>query len=280
MVRGYAAAMDGLPARGPAVRRLGLALPPEPMPSRAGMRPLKRWRYVGVYTPELMLCVADARIGPVPQRWWAVALPDGTLRGRTTVGRGGVRISGSRARVDARGVSIDIELQERAAVETASPAGETYIWTAKQAAVPVRGHVAVDGATHAIDADVAFIDDSAGYHPRHTEWKWSAGVGRLDDGRRVGWNFVAGVHDSPTASERTIWVDGDPQEVGPVEFAPDLSAVAGLRFTEWSAREENVNLLLMRSRYRQPFGSFEGELPGGLRLAAGYGVMEEHDVHW
>ena len=37
-----------------------------------------------------MLCVGDARIGPVPQRWWAVAEPDGTLRERTTIGRGGI----------------------------------------------------------------------------------------------------------------------------------------------------------------------------------------------
>ena len=36
----------------------------------------------------------------------------------------------------------------------------------------------------------------------------------------------------------------------------------------------------MRSRYRQPFGTFSGELPGGIELAEGYGVMEDHDVHW
>jgi hypothetical protein len=36
----------------------------------------------------------------------------------------------------------------------------------------------------------------------------------------------------------------------------------------------------MRSYYRQPFGTFTGELPGGLRLADGYGVMEEHEVWW
>ena len=77
-----------------------------------------------------------------------------------------------------------------------------------------------------------------------------------------------------------MWVEGEPHAVAHQEFADDLSAVGGLRFTEWSAREENVNLILMRSRYRQPFGTFEGELPGGLRLAEGYGVMEEHDVHW
>jgi hypothetical protein len=36
----------------------------------------------------------------------------------------------------------------------------------------------------------------------------------------------------------------------------------------------------MRSDYRQPFGTFAGTLPGGIELAEGYGVMEEHDVRW
>jgi hypothetical protein len=77
-----------------------------------------------------------------------------------------------------------------------------------------------------------------------------------------------------------VWVDGEPHEVEPLAFAEDLSEVGGLRFTEWSAREDHTNRLVMRSDYRQPFGSFEGELPGGLELESGYGVMEWHDVRW
>ena len=49
--------MKGLPARGAQVRQLGLALPPDPMPAFSGTRPLKRWRYVGVYTPEVWLAI-------------------------------------------------------------------------------------------------------------------------------------------------------------------------------------------------------------------------------
>ena len=41
--------------RGPAVRYLGLPLPPERMPLLRGGRPLKRWRYVGVYHPDVMV---------------------------------------------------------------------------------------------------------------------------------------------------------------------------------------------------------------------------------
>lgn len=287
--------MADLPVRGAAVRALDLPLPPARMPGWCAGRPLKRWRYVGVFAPELMLCVGDARIGPLRQRWWAVALPDGSLRERTTLRAGGVHLeppdgncaSGARVRVRRREVSIDLELDEAAGVEIVSPAGHrgAHIWTRKQALVPVRGMVALDGQRHEIDGDHGFVDDSAGYHARHTAWRWSAGVGTLDDGRRVGWNLVAGIHDGPQASERTIWLGGEPVEVGPVRFADDLSSItfadgSSLSFAQWSAREHSTNALLVRSRYRQPFGAFHGSLPGGLRLAEGFGVMEDHDVHW
>jgi len=88
------------------------------------------------------------------------------------------------------------------------------------------------------------------------------------------------VHDAAENSERTLWIDGAPREVPPQEFADDLSRVGELEFREWSARQANRNLVVMRNRYRQPFGEFTGTLPGGLALAEGHGVMEEHDVRW
>jgi hypothetical protein len=277
---------SSLPLRGPKVRELGLTLPPDRLPAWRGGRPLKRWRYVGVYTPELMLCVGDAKIGPVPQRWWAIALPSGELRERTTFGSGGIEFDGSSVRVAAKGAQIDLRLEESAGMEIVSPVNErgAYIWTRKQACVPVSGSVEIDGTRHAIDGRVGFIDDSAGYHMRHTTWKWSAGVGMAADGRRVGWNLVTGIHDDPAMSERTLWVDGEPQHVGPVLFATDLLAIAGdgadLRFSEWSRREHSTNALIMSSSYSQPFGAFSGTLPGGIELAEGYGVIEDHDVRW
>jgi hypothetical protein len=75
-------------------------------------------------------------------------------------------------------------------------------------------------------------------------------------------------------------VDGEAREVGPQPFAPDLSGVGGLRFTPWTVREDDTNMLLIRSCYRQPFGTFAGELPGGLPLASGHGVMERHEARW
>jgi hypothetical protein len=269
-----------LPARGAAVRNLGLPLPPARMPAWQGLRPLKRWRYVGVFGPDLQLCVGDARIGPVPARWWAIARPGEPLR----EGRRGIALAPGSVWVDDGDVQVRIELDERPPVETATGYGRSFAWTAKQGDVPARGSVRIGRDEHRSDAR-AVVDVSAGYHPRHTQWKWSAGVGTFDDGRSVGWNLVTGIHDSPSSSERTIWIDGEPQEIGPVEFATDLSSIvfedgACLRFEEWTAREDRTNVLVMRNYYRQPFGIFDGAISGGLSLAEAYGVMEEHEVWW
>src|SRR3954451_15719802 len=164
-----------LPVRGPGVRELDLALPPARLALLRGGRLRKRWRYVGFYTAELMLCTVEAQIGPIPQRWTAVALPDGSLHeGRDAV------------------VRLELDEDPSAVIEVASPAGgDHYIWTRKQAGVPARGSARVAGEEHRLEG-VAFVDESAGYHPRHTVWSWSAGNGRARDGRAVAWNLVTG----------------------------------------------------------------------------------------
>jgi len=250
------------------------------MPSRHGLRPLKSWRYVGVYGPEIMLCLAQVRIGPTRQSFWAVWDRAGRrLHERTVLGQGGVRLGLGMAEVRDRQVQIELRLDETAGVETVCPTGQAYAWTRKQGGIPVTGWVVIDGTARPFAAR-AVIDDTAAYYPRHTQWHWCAGVGEDAEGRELAWNLVSGVNDPRSGSERTVWVDGDPREVPPCRFAADLSSVDDLQFTAEAVRERDENLLLARSRYRQPFGTFSGQLPGGIEVAQGYGVMEEHDVWW
>jgi len=264
--------------RPPALSRL--ALPPAAMPSHDRLRPLKAWRYVGVYGPELMLCVGAVRIGRARQAFWAVwDRRQGRLLERTGLGRGRVRLEPGRVRVLENDVQIDLTLEERTGIESVCPSGQSYAWTRKQGGVRAHGRIALAGEPEQLDAR-AVIDDTAAYYTRHTSWRWSAGVGRASDGRALAWNLVSGVNDPPSASERTLWIDGDPVEPAPCTFADDLSVVDELHFRPEAAREHNDNLLLVRSRYRQPFGTFSGSLPGGIELAEGYGVMEDHDVWW
>jgi uncharacterized protein DUF2804 len=168
---------------------------------------------------------------------------------------------------------------EAPGIETVCPAGRHYAWTRKQGGINTTGFVEIAGVRRKLAAR-AVVDDTAAYYPRHTSWRWSAGVGTLGDGRAAAWSLVSGINDPATASERTVWIDGEPSEAAPSVFADGLSAVDRLRFESEAERERNENFLIVRSRYRQPFGTFSGELPGGFELADGYGVMEHHTVWW
>ncbi len=240
------------------------------MPAWRGGRPLKRWTWVGAFGPELMLCAAVARIGPVASAWWAV-WAGGVLRERTLRRAGGLVVTPSR--VEVPGV-MALEVGDGAPVEVVSPHGAQYIWTRKRGGVRIRG----TALGREVDA-FGLVDESAGYHARRTAWLWSAGVGVLASGAPVAWNLVDGVHDAPAASERTVWVDGEPREVPPQPF-DGLAGVGGLRFGARATRARRERLLLVSSDYEQPFGAFAGELPGAGPLREGWGVMERHAVAW
>jgi hypothetical protein len=234
------------------------------MPSHDGLRPLKAWRYVGVYGPEVMLCAAIVRIGPARQSFWAIWDRE-RLEERTSFWGHDVKLAFGRLGIAGH---ASLALEEEAGIECVCAAGRSYGWTRKQGGIRAHGMV----GDRQLDAR-AIVDDTAAYYPRHTSWRWSAGVGSDAYGRAIAWNLVEGVNDPPTGSERTVWVDGQPREVG-------ADAFEGLRFHPEAVRERRDNLLLVRSRYRQPFGTFSGVLPGGIELTQGYGVTEEHDAWW
>jgi hypothetical protein len=283
-----------MPTQAPAVRADGSApivgrpSPAATMPFLRAGRPLKAWRYVGLYAEDVMLCVGRVRVAGVPQSFWAVWDREaGVLHERTSFLPGQVTLPDGCAHVRARGVEIDLRVDGAGdAVDVRSPHGAAWIWTRKTP-VTVSGTVRVGGRTRQVHG-AGLVDDSAGHHARDTAWEWSAGTGTLTDGRSVTWNLVTGVHDGPVVSERSVWVDGRVHAVGPVTFTPALDGVAfaeggALAFSPEAVRERHDALGPVRSDYVQPFGTFTGSLPaagGALTLATGFGVMERHRARW
>ena len=275
-----------------------MPLPSPDLPIFRDTRPLKRWRYVGVFCEELMACAALIQVGPARQSFWAVLTrADGRLRQRTRMlpRRGTVELAPGRSaagepepgrlRVRDDGVRLDLSLNEREGIQALCPHGREHVWTRKQAGVPARGTLALDGGLPRQIEALAVIDDTAGYHARFTEWWWSAGVGVAPDGTPLAWNLVAGVNDPPTGSERAVWIAGEPHETAPVSFARDLSRIRAedgseLSFAPEAERRRHENLLIVRSDYRAPFGVFSGTLPGQIELAHGLGVTEHHRARW
>jgi hypothetical protein len=254
---------------------------------------LKRWRYVGVFSEELMACAALINVGPAKQEFWAIYprgdrwAPGEELRERTRmlVRRGAVALAPGRMQVSDAGVLLDLVLEEDEGIQAKCSHGRGEVWTRKQAGIRAHGTLALAGGRSREIEALAVIDDTVGYHARHTEWWWSAGVGTAESGAALAWNLVAGVNDPPSGSERAVWVDGAPREVAPVQFAADLSEIAAqdgsrLGFTREAVRRRKENLVIVSSDYTAPFGTFAGTLPGGVRLARGLGVMEHHRAKW
>lgn len=255
------------------------------MPLRSRGQTRKIWRYVGFYSPELMLCAARAQVGPLGQCFWALWDREGDRSYANTRLRPGsreVRMDGPVVEIEAKELRVSLRLGDSAPVETICPSGSGWGWTRKRSGVPISG--TIETPERRWDVDGFGVDDqSAGYQKRQTSWHWSAGIGRAQDGRPVAWNLVEGINDPPANSERAIWIDGVPAEPDPVSFE-GLSAVGFadgglLSFEPGYERARDDNFLVFRSSYRHLFGDFRGSL-GGVELAEGFGVMEQHEALW
>ena len=253
-----------------------------------GGRPLKRWRYVGVFCEQLMACAAIVQVGPARQSFWALyRRGEDRLDERTRLlpRRAELQLTRGRLLLRDRDLELDLALAEQAGVQVRCANARQHVWTRKQAGIAAYGTMTLAGdAPRAIDA-LAVIDDTAGYHARHTEWWWSAGVGQSPEGVALAWNLVSGVNDPAHGSERAVWVAGEPREAEPVRFSADLGQIdsadgSQLRFRAEAERSRSENLVIFKSDYRAPFGTFSGTLPGGVSLARGLGVMEHHRALW
>src|SRR5436190_23665456 len=121
--------MEGLPRRGAGVTSLGLAIPPGRMRLMRRGRPLKRWRYVGFYGPELMLCAGDVHVGLLRQQFWAVAEAGRPLRERTSLRSAGVVFDGPRLVVESPGGRLELTADDGEGVESVHPSGRSgYGW--------------------------------------------------------------------------------------------------------------------------------------------------------
>jgi hypothetical protein len=272
------------------------------MPLFRGTRPLKRWRYVGVFGEQFMICAASVHVGPAHQTFWAV-FERANTPSRANPGRHGqagarmiertrliprrraLELTPGSLRIRDQAILLDLVLDEDDGIEATCPNGDSFVWTRKQAGVHARGTLTV-GARPTIPIEaLAVIDDTAGYHQRVTEWWWAAGVGEGADGVPLAFNLVQGVNDPPSGSERAIWVAGTPHEAPPVRFSADLTTVTAddgseLCFTSEAERSRRDNLLLVRSDYRAPFGTFKGTLPGNIAVEHAVGVVEHHRARW
>lgn len=279
----------------------------------------KRWVYAAIATDDVWIAVAVVRtgyaatafafaydlvgkrmlldtsvLGPAP-----VARVSGDLHaqgelagfalGKTRIAmtRGG-SVLGLRVRM--RDLEIDAAIDE-----SAGPPAITAIadlgaglrsGTEKRGLLAVRGRARCGPRELRLDGGAAGYDYTHGLLPRHTTWRWAFALGRSTAGERLGLNlvqgFVGGAECAAFVGDRLV-------PLAEPRFAFDAAAPLGpwrirgpevdLTFTPGAAHADGTNLLLVKSRFIQPVGTFNGTIAGST-VSGLPGVVEDQDVLW
>lgn len=153
--------------------------------------------------------------------------------------------------------------------------------TEKRALCPARGRFSIDGRVFSADDGVAGWDYTNGLLPRHTTWRWAYGLGK-----DLGFNLVQGFVG---AAECALFADGEVHPLAEATFTFDRDRPSepwriegegiDLRFEVGAVHAQNTNLVVVRSRFLQPVGTFFGTL-AGRTIDGTPGVVEDQDVLW
>ena len=187
-------------------------------------------------------------------------------------------------------ISLAFEPTDSTAVTAICPVSEReggINITQKEPAVPVRGTVTTKSDNRQFTiGGTGFLDYSHGLLGRETRWDWAFLSGETATGKSVACNLVARFNDG---IENVIWEAREPRAVGTAEIIePDtpggdwqISTACGtvdVRLAPEGARSQDVNIGLVRSRYHQPLGTWEGTIAG--HECSGVGVTETHLTRW
>lgn len=221
----------------------------------------------------------SARLGGAKQFWQLTPSADGW-----------------RVQLQSARLQVDLQLQKQQQLPLALCAPTAYCgftYTEKNNALPVQGHITLDGQPLDLTHACGGYDFSAGYMRRETSWRW-ASINAFVAGAPFGLNLAAGVNETGLC-ENALWYQGVRQHLSPAQFTFDrlhggnwqirtLCDELDLTFTPAFCRQERLDLLLLASNFRQYVGHFSGEvqLRDGQRLILDQvqGLTEDHYAKW
>lgn len=171
--------------------------------------------------------------------------------------------------------------------ENARPFHFTY----KEMAMAVEGEFIGKGRRQKFAGEFGILDYSKGYPPRRTEWNWMSMVGKTESGKQLAVNLVDKFNEG---IENALWLDGKAMALASAHFhfihPADKSIwriftrdnAIEARFRPFGARSENIHAGILRSKFIQPYGTFDGiiKIDGESEKFTGFGVTEDHLALW
>lgn len=168
--------------------------------------------------------------------------------------------------------------------------------TQKWATLELSGMLEAGGRTFSLDGGMAGLDYTNGYLGRRTSWRWAFASGRLNSGVSFGLNLVEGFNEATEeANENALWLGDQLIPIGRARFEYDIAHVlkawqistedgaVELSFLPIHAHREERDYKLVKSRFIQPLGIFEGTVRVGqssFPIEKLPGVVEDQDVLW
>lgn len=173
------------------------------------------------------------------------------------------------------------------------PLGRSRGMYSHKVPLPLSGEVRVGDEVYRFDPAecTAILDVHKAHYPRETWWNWATAVGFDGGGRRIAFNLTRNVVEGDALHENAAWIDGklhllskakfnlgaDPWTAGTEDGAVDL------RFEAEGERSEDVDYGVLKSMFRQRYGTFSGRLRvggEGITLNRGFGLFEDHRSRW
>ncbi|MCU0599273.1 MAG: DUF2804 domain-containing protein [Desulfobacterales bacterium] len=195
-------------------------------------------------------------------------------------------------------VNLAYDASRTAPLRICSRAGyRGWVYTQKTTPIHLTGEIILNGnkAKLASPDCMGLIDWTAGYMRRETFWNWAASASVLPDGRTFGMNLSCGVNET-SFTENGFWIDGKLTKVSTVyfEFNPknfydpwritSADGKVNLMFESEQHRSENVNALVIATRFTQMMGVFNGELKTDdnkiIKIENRPGWAEDHYAKW
>lgn len=166
-----------------------------------------------------------------------------------------------------------------------------FNFTYKEMNLASEGEFIYGNRRQKFSGEFGILDYTKGYPARHTEWNWLSLVGKTESGKSLGVNLVDKFNDG---IENALWLDGKPMGLGSAHFHYIRPAEKSIwriltrdntfeaRFRPFGARSEDMSLGVLKSKFVQPYGAFDGQLKidGKVEKFSGFGVTEDHTAVW
>lgn len=197
--------------------------------------------------------------------------------------------------IDLPRVAVTATLDTKAAppplVAIAMPPDGDVNVTQKRAGLAVHGSLVIDGRRQDLAGALGGLDYTHGFLPRHTAWRWAFLLGRTSEGEPYGMNLVEGFNG---AVECGVFLGDRAIPVGEGRFHFDrenplhkwvittADGAVDLTMKPVGMHADEQNFGVVRSRFRQPVGLFEGTIRVGDRTleVRAPGVTEDQDMLW